>query len=249
LLFDLPVPPIVIATPSRKEPCVKLPMTLALCLTGALALLAQDPAAPPKLDPKISDRYLGTYELPSGQLLVIARTERRLYLYEPGSEQIRGLERVDDRTWIGGPSLLVYAPEKYRLIFLADASGDIASLRYVAGGTVATAKKARFYREEAVSFRNGDVTLSGTLLVLRRGEGAQVPDYDEAVRSAREDPRCATESFLRPARSTGVTAVSGTWRWRWASTRCPHGAASRVLCWQYLASSTRRRRYRPLFRD
>lgn len=163
---------------------MKVSLALALCVMHAVALLAQEAAPPPKLDPQIFDRYLGTYELPSRRLLVIARTERRLYLYEPGSEQIRGLERLDDRTWVAGPSLLVHTPEQYRLTFSADAREEIASLRYLAGGTVAQAQKTRSYREEPVNFRNGEVTLSGTLLlpttkgphpaiVLGHGSGAQ----------------------------------------------------------------------------
>ena len=163
---------------------MKRSITLVLYLAYALALPVQDPAAPPPLDPNVYDRYLGTYQLPSGQALVVARTERRLYFYQPGSEQIRGLERIDDRTWIGGPSLLVHRPEQYRLTFVQDASGEIASLRYTAAGKVAEAKKTHLYREEAVTFRNGNATLSGTLLlpttkgphpaiVLGHGSGAQ----------------------------------------------------------------------------
>ena len=150
----------------------------------AVATAAQQPTPPTKLDPTLFDRYLGTYEFPSGRLLVIARTERRLYAYEPGSEQIRGLERIDDRTWFAGPSLLVYEPETYRLTFLSNANGEIRSLRYSVADTAVQAERARFYREESVTFHNGAVTLSGTLLlprtkgphpaiILGHGSGAQ----------------------------------------------------------------------------
>jgi pimeloyl-ACP methyl ester carboxylesterase len=149
------------------------------------AMLAQQPAPLPKLDAVTFDPYLGTYELPSGRLLVIARTERRLYAYEPGSERIRGLERVDDRTWIAGPGLLVYTPENYRLTFLKNEKGDVTAVRYAASGKAEEkANKARLYREEQLTFRSGDVMLSGTLLipaskgphpaiVLGHGSGAQ----------------------------------------------------------------------------
>ncbi len=88
---------------------MKLFVALVFFSWSAIAF-AQQPAMPPKLDPSAFDSYLGTYELPAGRLLVIARTERRLYAYEPGSEQLRGLERLDDSTWIAGPSLLVFTP-------------------------------------------------------------------------------------------------------------------------------------------
>jgi hypothetical protein len=132
-----------------------------------------------KLDPAVFDRLLGTYQFPSGRELVMARTERRLYAYEPHSGRLRGLEQVDDRTWRAGPSLLVYTPELYRITFVKD------GIRFhSAGEPPALAKKANHYREEPVTFKNGPVTLSGTLLlptrrgphpalVLAHGSGAQ----------------------------------------------------------------------------
>jgi dienelactone hydrolase len=153
-------------------------------LVCCVAAVAQTPP-PAKLDPKTFDSYLGAYRLPSGRLLIVGRTERRLYLYEPGSERLRGLDRVDDRTWIAGPSLLVFTPEILRVTFLKNANGDVTAVRYaVPGQPQATAKKARLYREKEVTFRNGDVTLAGTLLipatkgphpafVMAHGSGAQ----------------------------------------------------------------------------
>ena len=171
-------------------------IVLGCCVLGTVALLAQQPAPPAKLDPRIFDAYLGTYELPGGRLLVVSRTERRLYVYEPGSEQIRGLERVDDRTWVAGPSLLVFAPEQYRLTFVANAKGEIVSLLHTTGAKTKAeqAGKSRSYQEEPVTFRSGDVTLSGTLLlpttkgphpavVLGHGSGAQ--DRNGAVGNVR----------------------------------------------------------------
>lgn len=162
-------------------------VVIPLLCTGAL--VAQQPATPIRLDPDTFDSYLGTYQFPSGQLMVIARTEWRVYAYEPGSERIRGLERVDDRTWVAGPSLLVYTPEVYRLTFLRDSRGNVSSVRYTPFGAGANAmpqvaRKGHFYREEQVTFRNGDIILSGTLLlpatkppfsaiVLGHGSGAQ----------------------------------------------------------------------------
>lgn len=113
-----------------------------------------------KLDPALVDPYLGSYGFPDGRLLVIGRTERRLYAYEPGSGRLRGLQRIDDRTWVAGPTLLVFAPEVYRLTFEKDA------VRFVSGGTPpALAKRIKVYREEPVTFKNDAVTLSGTLLL------------------------------------------------------------------------------------
>jgi pimeloyl-ACP methyl ester carboxylesterase len=159
--------------------------TFFCLLCWSPSALSQQPAALPTLDPRTFDAYLGAYQLPSGRLIVVARSERRLYAYEPGTERMRGLERVDDLTWTAGPSLLVYKPESYRLTFSKNRSGDITSVRYAEPGSApVNARKAHFYRDEPVSFRNGAITLSGTLLmpeskgphpavVLAHGSGAQ----------------------------------------------------------------------------
>lgn len=156
-----------------------------MCSLICSRAFAQQPAPLPKLDAGTFDAYLGTYELPSGRKIVVARTERRLYAYEPGSERIRGLQRVDDLTWVAGPSFLVFAPEIYRLTFLKSKNGKVTSVRFAErGATPVQAEKAQLYREEFVTFRNGAVTLSGTLLipttkgphpaiVLAHGSGAQ----------------------------------------------------------------------------
>jgi hypothetical protein len=143
------------------------------------ALFAQEPAPDAKLDPVVFDSYLGTYQFPSGRLLVIARTERRLHAYEPDNGRMRGLERVDDRTWVAGPSLLVFDPEVYRLRLMKDAVQFSST-----GKPPELVKKARLYREEPITFKNDGVSLSGTLLlpttrppypaiVLAHGSGAQ----------------------------------------------------------------------------
>jgi pimeloyl-ACP methyl ester carboxylesterase len=198
---------------------MKLKFALA-CFFVAAAVFAQQPAPPPKLDPAIFDRYLGTYQLSSGRLLVIARTERRLYAYEPGSERLRGLERIDDRTWVAGPALLQFAPESYRVVFQKDA------LRFVEGATSLPAKKVRLYREEEVIFRNGDVTLAGTLLipatkgphpaiVLGHGSGAQDRNgYVANIRFmadhlARHGVAVLTYDKRGSGRSTGDWATAG----------------------------------------
>jgi X-Pro dipeptidyl-peptidase-like protein len=166
---------------------MRVPSALVLlCIAGTLPVaFGQDPPPPPKLDPQTFDRYLGTYRFDSGRLLVVSRTERRLYVYEPVRERIRGLERLDDRTWVAGPSLLVYGPEAFRLTFLVGDTGAVRGLLYREGGAEPRpATKVPLYREEPVTFRNGGVVLAGTLflpatagphpaVVLGHGSGPQ----------------------------------------------------------------------------
>lgn len=130
-----------------------------------LALLVSA-AEDPKLDPKIYDPYLGTYELPSGELIAIGRTERRLYLHEPKSGRIRGLQLKSGHTWVAGPSLLVYSPAESELSFHKKGDGEISGFTLKnADVSEIEAKKAKPYHEEQVIFHNGNVKLGGTLLI------------------------------------------------------------------------------------
>src|SRR4051812_24086535 len=104
---------------------MKLTVALICFVTSSVSTIAQQPAPLATLDPRIFDSYLGSYQLPAGRLVVIARSERRLYAYEPGNERFKGLDRVDDSTWTAGPSLLVYKPESYRLTFHKTRSGEV----------------------------------------------------------------------------------------------------------------------------
>jgi pimeloyl-ACP methyl ester carboxylesterase len=124
-----------------------------------------------KLDPKIYEPYLGTYQFSSGELIVIGRSVRRLYYFDPQSGRARGLSPASETspaetTWSAGPSLGVYTPPTARIIFTKNKRGEISGLIFKEPSRPdRVAKKAEFYKEEEVSFQNGDVTLAGKLLI------------------------------------------------------------------------------------
>lgn len=119
-----------------------------------------------RLDPKIYDAFLGTYQTTSGEVISIGRTERRLYYFEPGSGNIRGLNQDSETTWHAGPSLLVYSPVELQLTFARNEKGEVTNVAVQRpDGPRQIATKADLYREEKVKFRNADVTLAGTLLI------------------------------------------------------------------------------------
>jgi pimeloyl-ACP methyl ester carboxylesterase len=135
-----------------------------------ITTLAQQPTFTP-LDPKVYEPYLGSYELPSGELIVIGRSVRRLFFYEPATGQIRGLAPASDQssaelTWSAGPSLAVFSPPAFTITFTKNKAGEISGLVLSKeGAREQTAKRARSYKEEETVFRNGEITLGGKLLV------------------------------------------------------------------------------------
>jgi uncharacterized protein len=140
------------------------------CVCSFAVPCAAQQASDTKLDPKIYDSFLGAYETGPGEFVSIGRTELRLYYFEPRSGIIRGLKPDSETTWSAGPSLLVYSPAEIQLTFIRNGKGEVTEVVLKRRGRPdQTAKKARVYREEKVTFRNGDVTLAGTLLVPSTG--------------------------------------------------------------------------------
>lgn len=121
--------------------------------------------------PKYHSPITGTYQLVSGELIVIGRSVRRLYYYEPQTGRARALNPRSESspaelTWSAGPSLLIYSPTTIQITFIRNGAGEISGLILKqAGKPDRIAKKAKFYKEEEVIFQNGDVTLAGKLLI------------------------------------------------------------------------------------
>ena len=154
---------------SLKGRSVSTAITWWCVCTFALPCAGQQ-ASDITLDPKIYDSFLGAYQTGPADFVSIGRTERRLYYFEPRSGIIRGLKPDSETTWSAGPSLMVYSPVEFQLTFVRNGKGEVTDVVLRRRGrSDQTAKKARVYREEKVTFRNGDVTLAGTLLVPSTG--------------------------------------------------------------------------------
>ena len=197
---------------------------IALFWSIALPVIGNAQQSPlPLLDPKIYDQYLGTYQLTPSEFIVIGRTERRLYSYEPQTGRVRGLNLISETEFSAGPSLLVYSPTEFEITFIKNKRGEVTSLALKqTGGRERLAKKAEFYREEKVTFRDADVTLAGTLLtpttrgrhpavILLHGSGAQDRNgYLSIMRFAADNfARHGIAALIYDKR--GVGASSGNW--------------------------------------
>lgn len=163
---------------------------LLLCSIALVVTSVGQQATFKKLDPKIYEPYLGTYQFSSGELIVIGRSVRRLFTYDPQTGRARGLEPASETapaetTWSAGPTLLVFKPTEFTITFTKGNRGEISGLTLREPERPhRVAKKSHFYTEEEVSFQNGDVRLAGKLLVpstkgphpaaiLLHGSGAQ----------------------------------------------------------------------------
>lgn len=146
-------------------------LQVLLCsMVAVTANLGQTPAVK-YLDGKVYEPYLGTFKDSSGELIVVGRNVRRLFVYEPRTGRARGLAPKSESspaetTWSAGPSLMVYTPTTFQVIFTKNKAGKVTGLTMKeAGKKDRVAKKARFYTEEDVTYKNGGVTLGGKLLL------------------------------------------------------------------------------------
>ena len=144
-------------------------MIAALALLFSFSVVPAG-AAQGNIDPKPYDQYAGCYELSRGEFISVARWEiekgfEPLLFTDFKSGRIGVLSRSSDDAFTCGPGLLVNAPVAVKIQFIRNTRGEVVALTYQQGGSQPrSAKRIKLNRED-VSFKNGAVTLSGTLSV------------------------------------------------------------------------------------
>ena len=169
------------------------------------------------VDPALLVRYAGTYRIGAGQLLYIGP---RGGFTDYSSGRFGVLSPLSDTEFFLGPSMGVNFPVDLRVTFLRQGNGHASGLRLQQkGARDRDAERVEAFREEEVGFRNGDVTLSGTLLVPA-GEGPHPTvvfvhgGMDQTRRSIGPHPYLfaahGVAAFIYDKRGCG--ASTGDWR-------------------------------------
>ena len=123
-----------------------------------------------KVAPEILERYVGAYRFRNGDYIVIDRfpnTQDTLWVTDVKSGQTRTIFPRSETQFTGGPALWVASPTRQTLTF-RDRGVYVVDLdhegrpSYRKPGAFATRSPIR---QEEVTFKNGDVTLAGTLLL------------------------------------------------------------------------------------
>ena len=118
-----------------------------------------------KVAPEILARYVGAYRFRNGDYLVIDSfpdTPDTLFVTDVKSGEARAVFPRSETQFIGGPALRVVSPTRQTLNFRG-AGVDVVDLDHIRRKAGAYAARVPIAREE-VTFKNGDVTLAGTLL-------------------------------------------------------------------------------------
>lgn len=120
-----------------------------------------------KVAPEILSRYVGVYRFRNGDHLMIDSfpdTPDTLFVTDVKSGQARAVFPRSESQFTGGPGLYVASPTRQTLTF-RDAGVKVVDLDNVGRKAGAYAARVPIRREE-VTFKNGDVTLAGTLVLL-----------------------------------------------------------------------------------
>src|SRR5687767_37543 len=134
-----------------------------------------------KVAPEILARYVGAYRFRNGDYIVIDRfpnTHDTLWVTDVKSGQARTIFPRSETQFTGGPALYVVSPTRQTLTF-RDSGGQggghgrvhVVDLDHEGRQSGAFATRVPI-RQEEVTFKNGDVTLAGTLLIpATKGKG------------------------------------------------------------------------------
>lgn len=117
-----------------------------------------------------SNKYVGAYQVNADRLIYIrrwveSRDPNRLQYIDSGSGRLSSLFPRSETSFFSGPRPQRPLPIEVEVTFVKDSQGQITELIWrQRGSQEVRARKSQPYREEEVTFRNGEVTLAGTLV-------------------------------------------------------------------------------------
>jgi pimeloyl-ACP methyl ester carboxylesterase len=117
-----------------------------------------------RLDSNLFNNYVGDYKTDQGRFIIVGRTLGSLYYFDELSGRTGPLLPTSETDFFSGPSNGVSYPIDVKVNFHKDSDGSISMLTFSLGASTVSAKKVKLYNiEDDITFKNGDVTLSGQL--------------------------------------------------------------------------------------
>jgi pimeloyl-ACP methyl ester carboxylesterase len=122
-------------------------------------------------DPQRHQPLLGAYQFPDKRIVVLSEWGDfpQMFYSDMSSGRYASMFAESDSTYYAGKGNLNPTVRETTMRFEKDQTGQVARMVWQQNGKQQTARRLQF-RSEEVTFKNGDVTLSGTL-VLPEGKG------------------------------------------------------------------------------
>ena len=138
-------------------------------------------------DSKSLANYTGSYSLGGNNFIWIVVDGGSLIFGESVNGRGGRLVQVTEKKFVAGPALGVDSPVAITAEFIANAQGEIESIKWKHGASAERLARRVKLKEEEVKFQNGEITLAGTLylpptkgphpaLVLVTGSGPALRD-------------------------------------------------------------------------
>jgi pimeloyl-ACP methyl ester carboxylesterase/ketosteroid isomerase-like protein len=121
------------------------------------------------LYPPFYDELLGDYVTENNQIIVIGRSQTRLFAYFENTNQYRGLNKVNATTWNLGKTII-----SNEIVQTLKFKADKVEI-YEHEKLISTATKKQFYKNKKVSYKNSKgVKLGGTLFIPEKSNGKAI---------------------------------------------------------------------------
>jgi pimeloyl-ACP methyl ester carboxylesterase len=162
------------------------------------------------------DELLGDYVTEENQIIVIGRSQSRLYAYFENTNEYRGLNKINVSVWTVGKTI-ISSEVKQTYRFKADRIEIYENQKLIS-----TAIKTNFYKTEKVSYSNSKgIKLGGTLfipeksngkgIVLVHGSNAQDRNGYASIIRLLADIFARTGTAILTYDKQGVGQSSGNW--------------------------------------
>jgi pimeloyl-ACP methyl ester carboxylesterase len=118
-----------------------------------------------RVDPSLYTQFEGIYELGPNRLINIHRSEAGLRYLDFTSGRTGILFPVSETAYFSGPAFLLPTPMVAQIRFARNPQGEVTGLVWQEGSAPEKRARRLKFRREDVRFRQGEVTLSGTLVL------------------------------------------------------------------------------------
>ena len=118
-----------------------------------------------KVAPKLTEEYSGSYHLGPDRIIDIGPIGDQVWFIDSKTRQTRFLYPSSETSFFSGPSIGIPFPVELRVTFLKNKQGKVSGLIWKENRSSPISGKRLPFKQEEVSYKYGDVTVTARLLV------------------------------------------------------------------------------------
>jgi len=118
-----------------------------------------------KVDSRLNEEYSGSYQLSPDRFIDMGPIGDHIRFIDSKTRRTRYLYASSETSFFAGPSVGIPFPVELRVTFLKNKLGKVSGLTWTENGSRPITGKRLPYKQEEVSYKYGDATLTAKLLV------------------------------------------------------------------------------------